>query len=140
MVMSCVRDTADKFVFIFIIYFEQYADPCAYFGNIIITFLFFPRCKANAMEKERIVDELSSQLDKLERIREKQAIKIADLKGEVDATSHTMQEKKALASNTVQALSSELRTTKQALDQITKRERQVRTHSIKSLDQSGYIM
>ncbi len=55
----------------------------------------------------------------------KQAKKIATMKDEFSVKDLEINSKKESINNTIQALSSELRTTKGALDEVTKRERQV---------------
>ena len=66
-------------------------------------------------------------LGKLERVREKQAKKIGALKDHVEATSGELGQKKEVARSTIMNLTSELRTTKAALEELSKRERQVCT-------------
>ena len=68
---------------------------------------------------------MESRVGQLEHVNEKQARKIAGLQGEVQTTGHSLAEKRQTANNTIHALSSELRTTKGALGEISKRERQV---------------
>ena len=70
---------------------------------------------------------MESRIGQLEHVNEKQARKIAGLHGEVENTGQTLAEKRQTANNTIHALSSELRTTKGALGEISKRERQVKS-------------
>ena len=65
------------------------------------------------------------KVDQLERMKHKQAHKIATLKEEVEIREQDATGKKEVTNNTIQALTSELRTTKQALGEITERERTV---------------
>lgn len=77
------------------------------------------------MEQNQELEDLVRQVDELEQIRQKQARKIADLKQNINIHQHDTTEKRVVADNAVHALSSELRTTKNALDAISGRERQV---------------
>lgn len=77
------------------------------------------------MEQRKETEELSKQIEELERLRRKQAHKIRELKHEIDSTNTTSQENRVVADNAVQALSSELKTTKTALTTIQQREKQV---------------
>ncbi|KAI0225840.1 hypothetical protein LSAT2_023409 [Lamellibrachia satsuma] len=81
--------------------------------------------KNDSYEKEKIIEALESRVGQLEHVNEKQARKIAGLQGEVENTGQTLVEKRQTANNTIHALSSELRTTKGALGEISKRERQL---------------
>ncbi|XP_022332635.2 coiled-coil domain-containing protein 170-like [Crassostrea virginica] len=77
------------------------------------------------MEQRKEIEELVAQVDELENVRKKQAHKIKHLKDEVELTSQQTQEKRLVSDNAVQALSSELRTSKNALNAIQNREKQL---------------
>ena len=79
-----------------------------------------------SLEAENAIDQLESKVGQLERVRQKQAKKIATLKEDFTVKDSEISMKKQSINNTIQALSSELKTTKAALDEITKRERQVK--------------
>lgn len=64
-------------------------------------------------------------MEDLEKLRRKQAHKIRELKTEIDSSNQTSQENRVVADNAVQALTSELKTTKTALSTIQGREKQV---------------
>ena len=64
-------------------------------------------------------------MDELEGVREKQARRIAGMRDRIDQTSQRADKDKGVTSQTIHALSSELRTTKMAVDELSKRERQV---------------
>ncbi|XP_013406676.1 coiled-coil domain-containing protein 170 [Lingula anatina] len=81
--------------------------------------------KIKTMEQEKELAGLEKTVSELEKIRHKQAKKIAGLKNDFEATENEFAEKKSSSLNTVQALSSELRTTKQLLEDTSKRERQL---------------
>ena len=78
------------------------------------------------IEQRKDVEELARQVAELEEERKKQARKISHLKEEMAVSDSQTQEKSVVAENAVQALSSELRTTKNALDQLKYREKEVR--------------
>merc|ERR1712150_188419 len=77
------------------------------------------------LEQEKELECLESKVGQLERVRQKQAHKIAGLQGNIDDTTVRFDEKREQVANTVEALTSELRTTKVALTEITNRERQL---------------
>jgi predicted methyltransferase MtxX (methanogen marker protein 4) len=77
------------------------------------------------MEQKREIEELVAQVEELEDVRKKQSHKIKNLKDEVEVSSQHHQEKRLVSDNAVQALSSELRTSKNALNAIQNREKQV---------------
>ncbi|KAL5009306.1 hypothetical protein ScPMuIL_014887 [Solemya velum] len=81
--------------------------------------------RVRTMEQNQELEDLVRQVDELEQIRQKQARKIADLKHNININQHDTSEKRVVADNAVHALSSELRTTKNALDAISGRERQL---------------
>ncbi|XP_076463456.1 coiled-coil domain-containing protein 170-like [Babylonia areolata] len=76
-------------------------------------------------EQRQDVAELARQVEELEEVRRKQAQKISALKQEVASNESHTHEKRLVADNAVQALSSELRTTKNALDSLKYREKQL---------------
>ena len=86
-------------------------------------FLLFTQVRT--LEQRKEIEELSAQVAELEQLRKKQARKIHELKSEVDTTIHSSDENRVVADNAVQALSSELRTTKAALMAIQNREKAV---------------
>ena len=86
-------------------------------------FLLFMQVRT--LEQRKEIEELSAQVAELEQLRKKQARKIHELKSEVDTTIHSSDENRVVADNAVQALSSELRTTKAALMAIQNREKAV---------------
>uniref|UniRef100_K1Q8J9 Coiled-coil domain-containing protein C6orf97 n=1 Tax=Magallana gigas TaxID=29159 RepID=K1Q8J9_MAGGI len=77
------------------------------------------------MEQRKEIEELVAQVDELENVRKKQSHKIKHLKDEVEMSSQQNQEKRLVSDNAVQALSSELRTSKNALNSIQNREKQL---------------
>jgi len=79
--------------------------------------------KITVLGQDKEMEGLQKTLEKLERVRQKQAQKISSLRGEVDDRDKEFGDKRAVAENAVQALSSELRTTKDALDDTRRKER-----------------
>jgi len=68
-----------------------------------------------------------SEVSRLEDVRTQHEISIQHLQENVDKASEDHESKRGQAAQTIHALTSELRTTKQALEDVTKRERQVDT-------------
>ncbi|XP_052275210.1 LOW QUALITY PROTEIN: coiled-coil domain-containing protein 170-like [Dreissena polymorpha] len=81
--------------------------------------------KVRTLEQRKELEELAKTVDELEKLRRKQASKIRELKSEIDTSNQASQEKRVVADNAVQALTSELRTTKTALSTIQSREKQL---------------
>ena len=77
------------------------------------------------MEQRQEIEELVRQVQELEDVRKRQAGKIGALKEESYVHESSFNEKNVVADNAVQALSSELRTTKNSLQSIQNREKQV---------------
>lgn len=77
------------------------------------------------MEQRQEIDELVKQVEELEEVRKRQARKIGALKNEHSSYESSSREKNVVADNAVQALSSELRTTKNSLQTTHNREKQV---------------
>jgi chromosome segregation ATPase len=74
---------------------------------------------------EQDVERLEVELHRLEQIRQQQASSLGSLQETVSTATHEHSRKHDQASNTISALTSELRTTKQALEDVTKREQQL---------------
>ena len=78
------------------------------------------------MAQENEIENLEAKVGQLETVRQRQASKLHNMKDSLDGTLSKFDEKKSQTQHTIQALSSELRTTKQSLEDITNRERAVR--------------
>jgi len=89
--------------------------------NIFSAFVY----QVRTLEQRKEVEEMSKTVEELERLRRKQAHKIRELKSEIDSSNQTSQEGRVVADNAVQALTSELKTTKTALGTFQHREKQV---------------
>lgn len=74
----------------------------------------------------RHCEKLEAKLGQLDKIRQKQAKKITTLKDEANVTESGGEERIGKAERAIQALSSELKTTKQLMEDMSQRERQVR--------------
>ena len=81
-------------------------------------------------------EKLEGKLAQLDKIRQKQAKKITSLKDEMGVSDAGSEERLGKAEHAIQALSSELKTTKNLLDDTGKRERQVR----RSIGLTAFIM
>ena len=81
-------------------------------------------------------EKLEGKLAQLDKIRQKQAKKITSLKDEMGVSDAGSEERLGKAEHAIQALSSELKTTKNLLDDTGKRERQVR----QSISLTAFIM
>lgn len=78
------------------------------------------------LERDKDLEHLQIRVVELEQVRSEQASKIASLLGNVDDVNREFTDKREVANNTISALTSELRTTRTALDDTQKREQQVR--------------
>jgi len=90
-------------------------------------------CQATAVRQEREIGELRSEVSRLDDIRTQQETSIQHLHETVGKTHEESGRRRDQATNTISALTSELRTTKQALEDVTKRERQVPTVMLSKL-------
>ncbi|XP_033736128.1 coiled-coil domain-containing protein 170-like [Pecten maximus] len=93
--------------------------------NLKANLLGSSEMKIRTLEQRKEIEELCAQVEELEKLRSRQASKISKLKSSVDLQENESQEKRVIADNAVQALSSELRTTKNALIAIQNREKQL---------------
>lgn len=74
---------------------------------------------------EKKIAELESMIEKLERVRQKQAQKIAELKKVGDDQVVDIRDTRQVSENVVQALSNEVRLLKQSLEDTRRREKHV---------------
>ncbi|XP_072351227.1 coiled-coil domain-containing protein 170-like [Scyliorhinus torazame] len=81
--------------------------------------------KETTRGQSRTIEKLSESLEKLEAIKEKAAEKVLTLKAELDQAEHGVWEKDEQTQNTLAALGNELRSTKRALQEVARRERQL---------------
>jgi len=85
----------------------------------------FARCQARATWQEQEIGRLMMELSRLEEMRTNHETSIQHLQDTAGRTGEEHERKRDQAAHTIGALTSELRTTKQALEDATKRERQV---------------
>lgn len=81
--------------------------------------------QTRSLQSDRRIEELEAKIAELEEFRQKQSGKIVNLEDRVKTGSHQTAKKDEIAASTIQALTSELRTTKQSLEETTKREHQL---------------
>ncbi|XP_069494322.1 coiled-coil domain-containing protein 170-like [Ambystoma mexicanum] len=81
--------------------------------------------KNKTTEQHKIIDELNTSLEKLEKIKEKAAKKVVSLKSELDCAAQETRGEKARAQQMLEAVSNELHTAKRALEEVARRERQL---------------
>ena len=82
-------------------------------------------CQAKATRQEQEISRLMSDVSRLEDVRTSHETSIRHLQDTVEQTSDDHGRRHDQATHTIHALTGELRTTKQALEDVTKRERQV---------------
>ena len=90
------------------------------------------------MEQERELENLEAKVGQLEHVRHRQARKIATIKDNLSEKEEHSEKSRSITQNTIHALTSELRTTKQALDEITQRERQVSVYNERHTKHTKY--
>lgn len=78
------------------------------------------------------MQRLEEEVRRLEEIRREQAAALSHAQQTAGSAAQTHDRKHEKASNTISALTSELRTTKQALEDVTTRERQVSDDAIRT--------
>nr|XP_014340479.1 PREDICTED: coiled-coil domain-containing protein 170-like [Latimeria chalumnae] len=81
--------------------------------------------KVITTEQDKVIDELSKTLEKVEKIKDEAARKVVNLKTELDRTEHEAKEEKDKAYHMLEAVTNELRTVKRALEEVARREKQV---------------
>ncbi|XP_076442383.1 coiled-coil domain-containing protein 170-like [Babylonia areolata] len=93
--------------------------------NLKAQLLGTTQLKLHTLEQRKEVEDLASQVEELEDVRRQQAGKLSVLREEAASTESDLKEKLLVADNAVQALSSELRTTKNALGDVRCKEKQL---------------
>ncbi|XP_035680444.1 coiled-coil domain-containing protein 170-like isoform X2 [Branchiostoma floridae] len=81
--------------------------------------------KVRTLQQKDHIKEQEDELLRLRLMKEKLGKKVSNLKSEIQMTEAESEETKVLSSNTVQALSNELRSTKLALDEVARREKEL---------------
>jgi len=82
-------------------------------------------CQVKDGNSQREIERLESEVRRLDELCRQQAAKLSDLDHSFSATTTKIERKREETANLISALTSELRTTKQALEDVTSRERQV---------------
>ncbi|KAJ8308568.1 hypothetical protein KUTeg_013442 [Tegillarca granosa] len=103
----------------------QLQDAKAENVNLKAQLLGSSELQVRTLEQRKEIEDLVAQVEELEEVRKRQARKIGDLKHEVDYQDQDTRKKNVVADNALQALSSELRTTKNALATAQTREKQL---------------
>ncbi|CAK6446509.1 unnamed protein product [Pipistrellus nathusii] len=81
--------------------------------------------KIKTLEQTKAIEDLSKSRDKLEKMKEKAEKKLMSVKSELDTTELEAQEDKARARNTIEVVTSELKTLRKSLEEAEKREKQL---------------
>ncbi|XP_036271393.1 coiled-coil domain-containing protein 170 isoform X2 [Pipistrellus kuhlii] len=81
--------------------------------------------KIKTLEQTKAIEDLSKSRDKLEKMKEKAEKKLMSVRLELDTTEHEAQEDKARARNTIEVVTSELKTLRKSLEEAEKREKQL---------------
>nr|XP_054758190.1 coiled-coil domain-containing protein 170-like [Lytechinus pictus] len=81
--------------------------------------------KLSSMHQHATIEDLQKVVEKLEKIKEKQARKLAGMKQELDFTEHEANETKVRSEQSMGSMSEELHTTKVLLADLQRREQQL---------------
>ncbi|XP_062913343.1 coiled-coil domain-containing protein 170 [Mobula hypostoma] len=81
--------------------------------------------KIKTLEQNKTIEELNKSVKKLEKLKQEATAKLSSTKSELDFTELETKEEKDRARNILEAVSSELKTLKQTLEAVAKRERQL---------------
>ncbi|XP_051868240.1 coiled-coil domain-containing protein 170 [Pristis pectinata] len=81
--------------------------------------------KIKTLEQNKTIEELNKSVKKLEKLKQEATAKLNSTKSELDFTEFEAKEEKDRARNILEAVSSELKTLKQTLEEVAKRERQL---------------
>lgn len=80
------------------------------------------------MDQDKEIRRLLEDLDKLQTIRDKQAVKISSLQDKIHSVDDQANRSLLSSDSAVRALSNEVRFLKSSLEQLTEREHRVRRH------------
>ncbi|XP_072361277.1 coiled-coil domain-containing protein 170 [Scyliorhinus torazame] len=81
--------------------------------------------KIKTLEQSKMIEELNKSMKRLERLKETAIEKLNSTKSDLDFTEFEAKEEKGRARNILEAVGSELKTLKQTLEEVGKRERQL---------------
>jgi predicted RNase H-like nuclease (RuvC/YqgF family) len=77
-------------------------------------------------QNQREIERLEAEVRRLEGLCREQTVSISNLERSISSSTQSNDRKQETAASTISALTSELRTTKQALEDVTTREQQVK--------------
>ena len=89
--------------------------------------------QAVTLEQRRKIDELVDNVGKLSTTKERQRMKLSNLKRDLSSTEMNADENNARLKSQLDAITNDLRSTKVVLDEVQRREKQVR-----SVEHIGY--
>ncbi|XP_075718986.1 coiled-coil domain-containing protein 170 isoform X2 [Rhinoderma darwinii] len=81
--------------------------------------------KIKTLEQHKTIEQLSKSLDDLEKVKSKTHKKFMSVKSELDYTELEAKEEKEKATNFIEVITSELKTLKKTLEEVSKREKQL---------------
>ena len=82
------------------------------------------------MEQEKKIEELEGTVNKLARSKQKSSIELAGIKKELRSSAQLAKTDESERIATIQQLESQLKITHEALEEVKKRENQVRINSV----------
>ncbi|XP_038618212.1 coiled-coil domain-containing protein 170 [Tachyglossus aculeatus] len=81
--------------------------------------------KIKTLEQTKAIEVLNKSRDRLEKMKEKAEKKLTSVKSELDFITHEAKEDKERAKNTLEVVTSEMKTLKRTVEEMTKRESQL---------------
>ncbi|XP_075927156.1 coiled-coil domain-containing protein 170 isoform X2 [Petromyzon marinus] len=81
--------------------------------------------KIQTLEQNKTIAEMGRSIDRLEKVKDKAARKVASLRGQLDMTAEGAQEEMERTRVLLEATTGELRTVKRALEEVARREKQL---------------
>ncbi|XP_073413783.1 coiled-coil domain-containing protein 170 [Dendrobates tinctorius] len=81
--------------------------------------------KIKTLEQHKTIEQLSKSMDDLERVKSKTHKKLISIKSELDYTEREAKEEKEKTTNYIEVITSELKTLKTTLEEVSKREKQL---------------
>ncbi|XP_073528808.1 coiled-coil domain-containing protein 170 [Phyllobates terribilis] len=81
--------------------------------------------KIKTLEQHKTIEQLSKSVDDLERVKSKTHKKLISIKSELDYTEQEAKDEKEKTTNYIEVITSELKTLKTTLEEVSKREKQL---------------
>ncbi|XP_069625273.1 coiled-coil domain-containing protein 170 isoform X1 [Ranitomeya imitator] len=81
--------------------------------------------KIKTLEQHKTIEQLSKSMDDLERVKSKTHKKLISIKSELDYTEREAKDEKEKTTNYIDVITSELKTLKTTLEEVSKREKQL---------------